>query len=122
VEDINVYLGRSQWTDPLFAGEFDEFRIYSGSLTEDQVAATYAAGPLVVPELAPPPTLAARLSAGNLEIRWSATASGFVLESSGTVGIGANWQPVSQSPQIDGNELKVVVPVTDSSRFYRLRK
>lgn len=122
VEDLNVYLGRSQWTDPVFAGEFDEFRIYSGSLTEDQVAMTFAAGPNTVPDLTPAPALTANLSAGNLELRWPAAATGFVLESSPALGTGANWQAVSQSPQTEGSNLKVVLPTTGTASYYRLRK
>jgi hypothetical protein len=53
VEDLNVYLGRAQWTDPHFAGEFDEFRVYRGTFLDDEVAATFAAGPDQLPTLAP---------------------------------------------------------------------
>jgi len=45
ISDVNNWLGRSQWGDPMFAGKFDEFRIYSGVLLPDQIATHYAAGP-----------------------------------------------------------------------------
>jgi Concanavalin A-like lectin/glucanases superfamily len=51
--DINNWLGRSQWGDPLFDGSFNEFRIYSNALTGGQVSANFAAGP---DKLVPEPT------------------------------------------------------------------
>ncbi|MBX3426593.1 MAG: lamin tail domain-containing protein [Pirellulales bacterium] len=45
VEDVNNWLGRSQWNDPLFDGFYNEFRIYGQALTDGQVADSFAAGP-----------------------------------------------------------------------------
>ena len=50
-DQVNNWLGRSQWTDPFFNGSIDEFRIYDTALTPAEVAASFAAGPdAVVPE------------------------------------------------------------------------
>ncbi|MBN2685536.1 MAG: lamin tail domain-containing protein [Pontiellaceae bacterium] len=43
------WLGRSQWPDPYFYGSIDEFRIYDGALSAEEVAESYSAGPDVVP-------------------------------------------------------------------------
>jgi len=46
IEDVNNWLGRSNWTgDQNFQGRFNEFRIYSVALTAEQVAESYNAGP-----------------------------------------------------------------------------
>lgn len=46
INDVNVWLGRSQWAgDQNVQGEYDEFRIYSHVLTPQQVRASYLAGP-----------------------------------------------------------------------------
>jgi hypothetical protein len=46
VEDRNNWLGRSQWSgDPFFNGLFNEFRIYDGALLDDDVQASFTAGP-----------------------------------------------------------------------------
>ncbi len=48
--DVNNWLGRSQWPDPLFDGSYDEFRIYNRAPSDAYVAASFAAGPdTVVP-------------------------------------------------------------------------
>jgi hypothetical protein len=49
VKDDNNWLGRSQYQpDQLFAGIYDEFRIYSKPLSAAQIAADFANGPDVV--------------------------------------------------------------------------
>ena len=49
--DVNNWLGRSQWPDPLLDGSYNEFRIYDSALTAGEVAANSALGPdSLVPE------------------------------------------------------------------------
>lgn len=43
--DVNNWLGRSQWNDPLFDGSYDEFRIYDNGLSADQIALNTIVGP-----------------------------------------------------------------------------
>jgi hypothetical protein len=51
IPDVNNWLGRSQWNDPLLDGSYNEFRIYDHALTAAQVAANLALGPdRLVPE------------------------------------------------------------------------
>ncbi|MBI5387134.1 MAG: cadherin-like domain-containing protein [Verrucomicrobia bacterium] len=45
LNDFNNWLGRAQYGDPFFNGQYNEFRIYSDVLTERQIVASYAAGP-----------------------------------------------------------------------------
>lgn len=48
--DVNNWLGRSQWNDPIFDGSYDEVRIYDSALDAGAVALNFALGPNVVPE------------------------------------------------------------------------
>ncbi|MBE7501054.1 MAG: Ig-like domain-containing protein [Verrucomicrobiales bacterium] len=57
INDVNNWLGRSQWNDPMFQGNYDEFRIYDNALNPLEVAASFVAGP------ATPSTDPARLGA-----------------------------------------------------------
>jgi hypothetical protein len=42
--DVNNWLGRSQWGDPLFDGSYGEFRIYNAAPSDAYVSASFAAG------------------------------------------------------------------------------
>ena len=46
VDDVNNWLGRSNWTnDANFEGAFDEFRIYDYALTNNEILGNFEAGP-----------------------------------------------------------------------------
>jgi concanavalin A-like lectin/glucanase superfamily protein/Ig-like domain-containing protein len=47
--DINMWLGRSQWNDRLFIGSFNECRIYDTALTAEEIGLSYLAGPDELP-------------------------------------------------------------------------
>ena len=47
-DDVNNWLGRSQWPDAMYAGSYNEFRIYDYPLTENQLYGNYLAGPETV--------------------------------------------------------------------------
>jgi len=124
VDDRNNWLGRSQWPgDPLLNGVLDEFRIYNGPLMDSDIAASYAAGPDTVLTTYPSfARLRALANAGNLEIRWPSSQTGFTLQSSSTIGTGATWTTVGAAQTPDGSDIKVTVPIGSGSAFYRLIK
>jgi hypothetical protein len=43
--EVNSWLGRAQWPDPLFDGLYNEFRIYDNELSPTDVSNSFAAGP-----------------------------------------------------------------------------
>jgi len=65
--------------DPYFNGQFDEFRIYNGVLSDAAVAASFAGGPNVL--LAPVPSLNVALSGASVVLSWPLNVPGFTLES-----------------------------------------
>jgi hypothetical protein len=65
--DVNNWLGRSQWNDPIFDGIYDEVRIYDSALGPGAVATNFALGPNVVPEPAGVAPLA--IAGGALALR-----------------------------------------------------
>ncbi len=122
--DVNNWLGRSQFNDPYFAGKYNEFRIYSGSLTPTQVAASYAAGPDKLPD---PPSASPQLSvtrgAGNtIVVSWPDSATGFTLEGSPALGAAAAWTSVGDGVPASGGAFRVTVPVATGDRYLRLRR
>lgn len=57
----------------------------------------------------------------ELRLRWPATASGFALESSTSLG-SPTWDPVPGTPQLNGDAFEIAVPKDGPARFFRLRK
>ena len=67
------------------------------------------------------PVLSAAKQGLNVTISWTATASGFVLESSTALGAGASWSSVQGVPSpISG--VGSVNAANGKTKFYRLRK
>lgn len=121
INDVNNWLGRSQWGDPMFNGTYNEFRIWEGALPADQVTADYAAGPDTVPTPVTAPPLAISRSGSNVLISWPNTATGFTLEV--TPALGAAWTTVDTSGAADQGGNKVLtVPIGSANQFYRMKK
>lgn len=114
IEDLNVYLGRSNWTDTFFAGQFDEFRIYTGTMLDDEVLASFNAGPDAGNSTSP--SISASVNGSQLTISWSQDTTGFVLESAASADAGS-WTAVDG---VANNQ--VTVEMTGSAAFYRLRQ
>lgn len=62
--DVNNWIGRSQWGDPLFDGQVDEIAIFDNTLTAADVAANFTAGPVPTPI----PTFVVNRSTGQISI------------------------------------------------------
>lgn len=118
INDVNDWLGKSQWNDPYFNGQFDEFRIYNGALDDQQIAASYVAGPDAL--LSPLPSLTAQLTGASVRLMWPISAPGFTLEQSPA--LNAAWSPVTNALVLSNNLHNVTVPASSSSLFFRLRK
>jgi glucose/arabinose dehydrogenase/type 1 glutamine amidotransferase/PKD repeat protein len=120
ITDVNVWLGRSNWPDPYFNGQFDEFRIHNGALSDAAVAASYAAGPNFLPgEI---PNLVLTNLGISLLLSWPTGASGFIPETASLLGPGAAWTAVTDVPIQQGDQLTLIVNPGDTVRFFRLRK
>lgn len=128
INDTNNWLGRSlysdpmptPWRDPYLQAAYDEFRIYSGLLSGAQIAANYAMGPNPPAER---PTLAARIQGNQLILSWPASAAGFSVRATPSLGPGATWAPVTGTPTVVGDRYELAVPLTEASqRYFRLQQ
>jgi hypothetical protein len=114
----NVWLGHSQYIqDADFAGAIAEFRIYRGTFLDTDVAAGFAAGPDTLPAETASRRLAVSFSSGKITLSWPVTTTGFILETSATLGAGGDWTQV----MVDASNT-VTVNTTGEGAFYRLRK
>lgn len=123
VDDRNVWIGRSNWPDPLLNALFDEFRIYDGPLLDSDIAASFAAGPNALPATPNNAELTASISGANLVITWPATETGFRLQSKSSLTAG-DWADVPDAPPTvqDGNNVVTLPLSTAGNAFYRLIK
>jgi hypothetical protein len=117
INDTNSWLGRSLYADPYVAAAYDEFRIYSGLLTEAEIQKHFANGP---DQLINDLSLSTSVSGSNLTIRWPSYGAHFTLQSSPVLGTGASWSTVAASLAQSGTNYQVTVPITGSARFYRM--
>jgi hypothetical protein len=119
--DVNNWLGKSQFpSDAMFAGSYNEVRLYKGALTPAQVAASYAVGPNALVDNSPPPSLAARKVGDSLVVSWPASSTGYTLEGSNRLDT-PTWTAIGTGT-VSGANFEVTVPISDGARFLRLRK
>jgi hypothetical protein len=64
LNDVNNWLGRSQWPDPLYDGTIDEFRVYSHALDQSEVTASFNTGP----DFVATPTLVVDRTTGTISV------------------------------------------------------
>jgi len=122
--DYNNWLGRSQWTrDPFFNGEYDEFRIWDGVLTAQEIASHYTAGPNEQFVRVRPYLFLAR-AGSEVAISWYTNyADGFQLQWAATPAApGGSWASVTNAVTVTNASYQVRVPIGSGARFYRLRK
>lgn len=100
--DVNCWLGRSQWPDPFYGGSYNEFRMHSTQLGQLEVLASRAAGPNTINYTPENPTsislnVNSNMTSGQIQ---DATITG-VFTTYGTVTIGASEGTlVSSAPGI----------------------
>ena len=117
------YIGKSQYPDPYFNGQLDEFSIYGAALSPREVAAAYAMGPNQLLSTNSPP-IGTALTGANLTLTWPLASAGFTLQSRTNLVLG-NWVNVaSPAPQMIGGQWQVSLPQSGNanSTFYRLVK
>jgi hypothetical protein len=120
ISDVNVWLGKSQWGDPYLNGQFNEFRIYNGVVSDSAIAASFAAGPDAL--IVPPPALSATISGNSVILSWPVNAPGFTLQSTTNLQPGATWTPILTAPVLQNGQHTVTVPISNTNLFFRLRQ
>lgn len=120
--DYSDWLGRSQWQrDPLFSGSYDEFRIWEGVLSDQEIASHFAAGPNEQFVTSRPVINLARTGNGVL-LSWPADGTaGFQLESTPSL-VHPNWAAVTNGVTSANGSYSAFVPSSAAAAFYRLRQ
>jgi alpha-L-arabinofuranosidase len=115
------YIGRSLYNvDPYPDLVVDEFRIYSGALSTNEIAATQFLGPDLVLSRGSP-TLKFSIAGGNLTLSWPVAYAGCTLLARSNVNSG-RWAQAPAQPQLIGNQWVVTLPISGSTQFFRLQE
>ena len=119
VNNIYSFIGRSLYSaDPYPDFSLDEFRIYNGALSANEIAATQVLGQNQLLSTASP-AINAVMSGGSLALSWPVASADFTLMSSTNLASGT-WTTVSPAPQIIGSQWQVAVLVSGNAQFFRL--
>jgi hypothetical protein len=111
------FIGRSLWSaDAWLNASIDEFRVYDGRLTPDEIATDFKFGP---DALALPITLAQSGTAPDLNFSWPSYALGFTLEANSD--LTGNWS-VTGAPILSNDLWPLTLPATNDVQFFRLRR
>jgi alpha-L-arabinofuranosidase len=121
VNNACSYIGKSLYkADPYPDFTLDEFRLYDGALTADEIAATQVLGPDQLLSAASP-AIGAAASGGNFILSWPVASAGYTVLTTTNLAAG-NWLAAGAAPQIVGSQWQAVLPITGDARFYRLQK
>jgi hypothetical protein len=119
VNDVYSCIGRSLYsTDPYPDFTLDEFRIYNGALSANEIAATQVLGQNQLLSDASP-AISVATSGDSLTLSWPVASANFTLLSSTNLASGV-WTVVSPAPQIVGGQWRVTVPVSENAQFFQL--
>ncbi len=111
------FIGRSLWSgDAYLNATIDEFRIYDGRLTPQEIATDFQFGPAA---LALPVPITQSNSPPNLSLAWPAWAVGFAAQGSSDL---ANWTTNGLAPALINDLWQLSLPPTNSAQFIRLRR
>jgi hypothetical protein len=124
LKDTAGYLGTTvSAASATFDGTFDEFRIYSGAMSDAEVAASFAGGPDTLPgSVTTAPTLKVTHTKNNVILSWIQTGTGFILQATENPGLSTSWQTVPTTQVSVGETNQLALTSTTGKMFYRLKK
>ena len=114
------FIGRSMWSNDAYLNAgIDEFRIYDGRLTPEEIAVNDKFGP---DALALPITLAQSNAPDNVTLSWPAYAVGFVPQTTSDLGATGAWSTVTQALTLGSDRWQLALPKTNAAQLFRLRR
>lgn len=113
------FIGRSLFSaDAYLNATIDEFRIYDGRLSPEEIAVNYRFGP---DALALPVTLVQSNQPANVTLSWPAWAVGFAAESTTDSAL-ASWAITTPAPTLATDRWSLSVTKTNVARMFRLKR
>ncbi|TWT76824.1 hypothetical protein Pla123a_22470 [Posidoniimonas polymericola] len=104
MNDVNNWLGRAQWPDPLFDGSYNEFNVYDHALSATEVSDAFAAGPVASEAI---PTLIVDRATGEMTLTNlegdSLSLAGYNISSAAGALDSAGWTSINAGGTFDPN-------------------
>jgi hypothetical protein len=113
------WIGYSPYGDPGINGSVDEYRIYQGRLSPEEILASDVMGPNQTLSTANAP-LSATVSGGNITLVWPVANAGFAVQTKTSLSNGTAWTTLTNAPTLVGNQWQLTVPNTGTSQFFQL--
>jgi hypothetical protein len=113
------WIGFSPYGDPGITGSVDEYRIYQGRLSVEEIQASDVIGPNQV--LATNPTLTATSLGGNVVLlSWPVQDAGFAVQTKTNVSQSVPWTILPNAPTLAGSQWQMTVTNSNATQFYEL--
>jgi len=109
-------IGYSPYGDPGIAGSVDEFRVYQGRLSPEEIQASDILGPNQLLSTIARLT-AARFQANNV-LSWPVADAGFAVQTA--TNLTSGWTTLTNAPALSGTNWQITLPAGAGTRFYRL--
>ena len=121
IQNVYSYIGHSLYNgDPYGDITMDEFRIYNGVLSPNDVLASQALGPNAL--LASTVNLSATESGKNVVLSWPVGAGAYSVQAKSSLTSGT-WKTIaSPLPQLVGNQWQLTLPESGGTWFFRLAR
>jgi hypothetical protein len=116
----SAWIGHSPFPDPGINGSVNEYRIYRGRLSPEEILASDILGPDQT--LSTVASLKVTAGGGNLLLSWPVAAAGFAAQASADLSSSSNWTTLTNAPTLSGTDWQVTLPVSDNARFLRLAR
>lgn len=116
------FLGRSLFSaDPYLNADIDEFRIYDGRLSADEIAVNFVAGPDLIHQ---PSSLTWTNDGEHVSFAWPSFPAGYRLEYTTSLVTDTPWPPLpTPAPSNGGYSLTLPMnSISTSNAFFRLRR
>jgi Concanavalin A-like lectin/glucanases superfamily/Bacterial Ig-like domain (group 2) len=115
---VGNWIGYSPYGDPGISGSVDEYRIYQGRLSAEEIKASDVIGPDAT--LSTVASLTASSSGGNITLSWPVANAGFALQTTPKLAKPASWTTLTNAPTLVGNQWQITLPESGAGQFYRL--
>lgn len=116
---VGSWIGYSPYGDPCTDGSVQEYRIYQGRLSPEEIQASDVLGPNATLSTTNA-TLSVTASGGSIVLSWPVANAGFAVQSNTNLSNSSLWTTLTNAPTLVGSQWQVTLPNSGNSQFYRL--